>query len=107
MPDERIWTVEAHPQTGEVEQEELAQELLGLVPMLTRLGGGVSIVARRAKDDETGLYYTDRVDIGWTLHAPLPKRPKRQEAPQEPVEAPAEPAEVRNGAEESEPALTG
>jgi hypothetical protein len=107
--DERIWTVEGDPETGEVDQETLAAELLGLVPVLTRLGGAVQIMARRQHDDN-GLYYTERVHIGWTLHAPLPR--KRRQEPQDQSQAqeerPApEPVGALNGAEESEPSFEG
>jgi hypothetical protein len=105
--DERIWTVEGDPETGEVDQETLAAELLGLVPVLTRLGGAVQIMARR-QQDEHGLYYTERVHIGWTMHAPLPRKRRQEPQEQPPDEQPApEPVGALNGAEESEPSFEG
>jgi len=83
--DERLWLIQCD-ETGEVNPQELAEAMMEVAGILRRVGGAVKMMARRRRVvDDPPLYLTERVDVLWTPHAPLPRR-RRQEAPPPQVE---------------------
>lgn len=104
MPaDERIWLIEAD-ETGEVDPRELAEAMMEVAGILRRIGGAVKMIARRRQViEDPPLYLTERIDVMWAPHAPLPRRARQEEPPPQAADFEEEPEPEEpsaNGAEQ-------
>lgn len=95
--DERIWIINAD-ESGEVNPAELADAMFEVAGILRRIGGAVQMISRRRRVlEEPPLYLTERVDVMWAPHAPLPRQRRAEPPPQ------SADFETGDGAGEAEP----
>lgn len=91
----RLWTVPPHPETGEVDLELFGEALEEVAALIRRAGGAARQIARRRElKDFPGVYITESVEIMWTLHAPLPRKPRAARPPEVAEEPEVEPPPV-------------
>lgn len=79
----RLWRVPMDPESGEVDLDVFGETLTELGGILRRAGGACKLIARR-REVRPGVYVTESISVGWTLHAPLPRRREDVDLPVEP-----------------------
>lgn len=115
MARKRTWTQGPHPETGEVDRDELAQRLYDAAGLLMTIGGNVTMAPIRVQvqgpvpDD----YRTVGVIFQHDAYAPsvtmpVPETGDEPEEPQEPTQEAEEPeAEVLDEISTAEPQAIG
>jgi hypothetical protein len=93
-PRPRLWVVEADPETGELDPEQITEAIVEAATIVNRVGGVVLIASRREElPPDTwgvpveGVYGTTALVVKWESYAPVPRpqpAPEPEEAP-EPV----------------------
>lgn len=87
-----MWTVEEteDPETGQVwlDEDDIAKALVDCVPMLTRLGGRVVVVADRYPTNHPDLYVTRRIVFQYESFVPAARPEPVAEVEEEPEAEP-------------------
>lgn len=82
---ERVWVLEAEPDTGRVDQDELAQKMVDAAVVVGTVGGILTIAPHRVPvPGRRGQFETRSVLFRWHSYVPTARTHEAPETPQEP-----------------------